>query len=918
MRVPRSALAGLLVSCLLAILPRCACGTPKAVILNLREWQTSNVNCSYDQIEACRSAKLAWPDVYGDGDVHLRTVPSVDVYPAQYTLYSWITDLYEATAADIITHGEDPNTGITGVAAEYYQNLSHFEQRWEYASEAYGSDIFDTELESGGETIYAIGWTSGGISANLWVDEAAIVVGCYSHSCTTWPGWNAHLDENAGAFLCHPIASSGGTSCAELKQVEDVLGCATTHPPTAGAAADVADTTELRGFADARYGWSRDCHRPTAAFDGVFAFDVKVVFRTVHEAGSFCFFVMGLDSWGDAGTRDWKSWDVLARVRPEGGRAAAHLYEVEGVPAKAVYRIVEVDRYGRPTFSPTFVRGTRPAEYDLWLAHPATAMADNEQGTSSELYGWVSGQRVLYDREVASPMDQEDTGSPDSGSIFGSRVDSSSCADIVVYTNADYVSLLPPVEDHLSNYPSKKVRYFLGGSSLDGAQVCYEDVYTANVFYNYWSGTDRYPTDSPGPLLLIVGDNSVVDHITFPDSHERCIGPCHSDRDATNVTGDGWCGLVHRIPCDEVEEVHRACSGAHEWNSGELVNPGRRVIQMAGDELGGSDSELVVEMAAAAAAKFMSEGYLTNPPLLDSDYAEDDYEGKRAAFNTQLENGAAVLWGYGRATTDCHIWPGRFMDWPDTTVHATQQRTIAIMPGCNTVAIYRYAQDWFPVLAERWMFNSPSSTQIVAILGHMDGGWEHQHRKAEELYMDAWAEAPEDAPLDWVVWRAAQMAEEQGLDWMTDYFRSAATMGAYVLARPGGDESTSIVVTDSDSLVFCPWESCGAGADSVTIIVTLRDGQGNPVVGSPAGRVVVNAVPCGTPNAFTFTCGDSCAGLASTAPTDENGQVFIPLVSAGGYDPAARLEVWWIGMGPWAETTIEAKSPDYDGDGDVD
>jgi len=117
---------------------------------------------------------------------------------------------------------------------------------------------------------------------------------------------------------------------------------------------------------------------------------------------------------------------------------------------------------------------------------------------------------------------------------------------------------------------------------------------------------------------------------------------------------------------------------------------------------------------------------------------------------------------------------------------------IALLPGCSTMQTWVGYSPLSAARIERWMFYEPDLTQIVGGVGHLVGAWEHQHVKAEELYMDAWCEVPDDAPLDWVVWRAAQMAEEQGLDWMSEYFRSAATMGGYVLCQPGDESYTSV------------------------------------------------------------------------------------------------------------------------------
>ncbi|MFH1866352.1 MAG: FlgD immunoglobulin-like domain containing protein [Candidatus Eisenbacteria bacterium] len=799
----------ILLVCVMLVLPLHAFGE-SAVILDLREWEVGYSGRCGDLVrDACWIAKFIWGNFGAEGE-EIQELEETDIQSPSVTLEDWRTNVPAANHADLITHGSEGR-----VLAEYHD--SDFERR--YAHQYYlglpqyeDGDIYMGDYWGNQPEYYGIGFTTQGIQTHLsGVGPNPIIAGNYCGSCGGNSSWLG--PQSTPGFLCFLGEPEGTDACTELYLAMIALGCQA-HPDygaTAEEAARLARThanlTQCPQGKANRYCWEQDCHNIAAAFDGVFAFDGKVVFRTVHETGSFCFFVMGLDSWGDVNAADWKSWDVLARVRPEGGHGAAHLYEVDGVPDKAVYRIVEVDRYGRPTFSPTFVRGTRPVEYDLWLAHPAIVAAAKERSPApSGLHRWVSGRTVPYDREFGWPRHEEDAGRLDGGALAGSRADSSWCADIVVYTNADYDSLLPPVWNHLSSYPSRKVMYFTGSSSLDDARTCYTGVYWANVAYNQGSGTQRFPTDSPGPLLLIVGDSgaaperTIVDHGSFDDSYDRCyLGVCLSDRDATDVTGEGWIGLVHRIPGATVAEVSTACAGADDWNAGDYVDPGRQVIQIVGNELAETAVDWPIDMADRAASEFLGEGYLPKPVLVESDFGEG--ESKVAAFNAQLETGAAVLWGFGRLTGAAGYskWPGSFVGSPDSTYHARKQRMIALLPGCSTMHVYIGYSPLSAPRIERWMFNEPDLTQIVGGVGHLVGGWEHQHRKAEELYMAAWIEAPDDAPLDWVVWRAARMADEQGLDWMSEYFRSAATIGGYVLNRPG-DESYTWVPEGTDGL----------------------------------------------------------------------------------------------------------------------
>jgi len=921
-----------------------------AGIFDMCDWENDHLNYDDAVLERCIAAKDTW-DILA-GMVRVRQESSLDNDPAA-SLLTWQDLVAGSTAVDITSHGGSGGS----LAAEFYADETVrdavFDQYTHEETGGYGvSQIRVGTVVSPPDTAYTITWKAQGISdflssAALGISSRAILFGDYCASCTSAYQWGLDFSGSwwpiGGAMFCYTESQPSDplTDYREnLYGAMSSLGCYVLGRDSSVGDAEDEITEEgsdvditVLGDRESSYHLDEDCHNPAAAFDGAFAFDGKIVFRTAYEAGSICHFVMGVDSWRDVNVKDWTSWDVLARVRPEGGRGVAQLYEVDDVPDKAAYRIVEVDRYGRPTFSPVFVHGAKPAAYDEWLAHPAVvAVVDNKHGMSSGLYHWVSGRRVRYGHEFTSPGEDGHTGSSDGGPSFASRADSSGCADIIVYTNADYDSLLLPVEDHLSHYSGKKVLYFLGSSSLADAQTCYGDVHSSNVAYNQATGTDRFPTDAPGPLLLLVGDSYpsiIVSHDSFPDEHDRCQYPCFSDRDATDVLGSGPIGLVHRIPADTVAEVERACAGAYDWNRGDHVDPNWSTIEVVGNRLGDSITEWPIEMADDAASKFMGMGCLAKPPLVEGDYpySQQGTLDKWADFDAQLDDGAAMLWGFGRVTDALYDasyggWAGHFVHKPDTTANRTQQRIVAMMPGCTTVGVWK-DNTYVTSLVERWMYFDPRFTQIVGTVGHLTGGWEHQHRKAEELYMDAWREAPKDAPLDWVVWRATQMAEEQGLYWMEDYFRSAATIGGYVLARPGGGWSTSAIVTEADSLVFCP-SGCGQShADSITIIVTVKDKTtGIPVVGKPPEDIRVSAW---SEEGFSLVCEDTCyilPCLHPPSPTDENGQAFIPLNRAGGHGPGAFLSVnvnfpasgYSIGR----TIDLEAKSPDINGDGSVD
>ncbi|MBC8450791.1 hypothetical protein H8D73_01105, partial [bacterium] len=130
-------------------------------------------------------------------------------------------------------------------------------------------------------------------------------------------------------------------------------------------------------------------------------------------------------------------------------------------------------------------------------------------------------------------------------------------------------------------------------------------------------------------------------------------------------------------------------------------------------------------------------------------------------------------------------------------------------------------------------------------------------------------------------------------------------------ASDGADpDSSSVVIADSDSLVFCPY----GDSDSTYVTVTVRDDEGQPIAGVPAGEVVVGVVDSVS---ITFSCATGGV-LVSTCATDSSGQVVIPVHAVSGYDPLALLYTA-VGDVDLSDTlSVAAKSPDYDRDGDVD
>ncbi|MFH1865006.1 MAG: FlgD immunoglobulin-like domain containing protein [Candidatus Eisenbacteria bacterium] len=871
------------------------------------------MDCGEANWSTCYNGFYYW-DVYHEGNVVRLTL---DEAAAPYTLPAVTLPMLDSAlqdAWDVVIESEGHHGAF---AIECYSSWFDWYDKWLAYVAQYGESSI---VGFSAYAPYRIGFSQLGIRTHLSdVNDDALIIGGYCSSCEAADDW---LLNEFGSIVCSTGGPGWWNMCLYIAGMSEVLSCSEypdRYPIIGGAFAhiepDPADSLVLLGYAYNKYSDSEGCNNPRAVFNHVHAYDGTVSFSTASEIGSVAFFVMGLDTPRDVDRVDWTSWDVLAKIEASGERDGVHRYEVSSIPEKALYWVVEVDALGRPTFSPPFTQSDSHPDPGMRLPDPMVALYAPVRSDAGPDEG-----SMLVARRAARGI----SGSDLSAGVVGgasSRADSSDCADVFIYTHWFYINLMNDtgLRDHIRlTHPGAKIRSRAGLGTVSDAQDYYAEIYSANVAYNSASGTSRFPVD-PGPLLILVGDESIVGYGTFPNSYDRCVGSsCKSDLDATRLfENEPPVGPVHRIPTTLESDVTRACDGADDWNRGEHVDVYRRVISVVGNRLGDSITGGPVELAEEVATEFLAGGFIPNLILADGDYDAGDVAGRNGAFDQQLSEGAAVLWGFGLGGTWSERWPGDFVAYPDTTLHPTKQRLIALVPGCDTT---EPPYD----LAKEWLFSDPRFTNIVGSIGHMDGGWEHQHAKAAQLYVDAWREAPPDAPLGWVVWRAAQMAQEQGLDWMADYLRSASTIGAYVLAHPGGGEDTSITVTQSDSLVFCP-SGCGTGVDAITAVVTARDMvTGGPLPGIPPEQVKVFVVPSDASGFFSFPCSDDLFGpyrcLMPPDSTDANGQAFVPLVKIGGYDTLGYVAVA-IDDGATTQfrsTRITFKSPDYDADGDVD
>ncbi|MCK4303256.1 MAG: hypothetical protein KAY24_03365 [Candidatus Eisenbacteria sp.] len=731
-------------------------------------------------------------------------------------LWNWTDQMPRVTHASFITHGASGVEPAYILAAESHDNENDMLLMRNYWREYYGVD--SSYVGGAGfagqtvETAWAVCFTEQAISDWLTpvYSSDGIILASACQSCSAHDYW--HLDDCA-SYLCyegHPVPADACPDidsmtvclCCEMPLNEQVFPDAyTCHMAQAPFQGDLRHyggcyRPRLRRWCGGIYAnAARECVFTDATFECLHACADEVLYRTARERGLLVHLLQGTDVPGKSGP---DAWDTLARITPRNERGVIQTYYLAGVPTKAAYRIIALEPSGRYTTSHTFRQGPKPTSWDRWIHNPRQRTLPPRDSARGRLFMWKDGQSIPFEQVVAA---QEAAIGGDGPMI----PDSTNCADVIVYTSEEGVILgfLPRFALHLHNYDNLKYVLYSGGYSLEDARDWCSFVHEANLAYNAASGTDRFPTKytEHRPLLTILGDSEplIVDHWWFADEDSLCECSegdpcCVSDRLVWDLDGDGnWFGLVHRVPADTWDELHRACIAAEQWNEAdqEYVDLGRKVIMTVGD-YGEMAQEYTLELAQEAADQLLAIGFNAHDLLVETDFSPwCNDPAKKQAYREQLEAGAVMDWGFGERISACH-WPGWFLSFPDSFPSAPCQRMIAMQAGCHTVNIA--STDPFPPFIEAWMFNDLDKTVFAGAVGHLLGGWLHQNRLAQKLYLDAWlnlcfygGNGDPSYPLDWIVLSAAEAARTQGIDQMEQYFLSAATMGAYVMALPGGE-----------------------------------------------------------------------------------------------------------------------------------
>ena len=110
----------------------------------------------------------------------------------------------------------------------------------------------------------------------------------------------------------------------------------------------------------------------------------------------------------------------------------------------------------------------------------------------------------------------------------------------------------------------------------------------------------------------------------------------------------------------------------------------------------------------------------------------------------------------------------------------------------------------------------------------------------------------------------------------------------------------------------------GSGDSTLTVVVTARDGAGDPIPGIPAGGVIVDLAGTSSLGESFLFCesGSGALQMVSTLPTDASGQVTLMVTNAGGCGTVAvTAEVQGVAI--IDNDVANVRSTDFTGDGVV-
>ena len=540
-------------------------------------------------------------------------------------------------------------------------------------------------------------------------------------------------------------------------------------------------------------GWRLSCN--VSCVNGVARF---------HEVGAFGNVVWGLFAHrnsksvrilGFKSRDDWPHKGVVLREispLPDG----EHAYVENGLSGHGFPYLcwAEEDVSGRVSWSEPFDVTKRPENWDELMSYGNEVVVEEQripEGESSYRQVWFGEKgEVLYERPAAKSGDDQIANPPPFMPT-----------DILLLgkSTGDGGRLATELANLQAINPTWTVQTFAvydPSVTVAVQQQIAADKRQDNIDYNNWCA--QHPGECPRtypetPVMGLIGSPlgspPEVEFATFPDSYERCgpiiQGPCYDAGAGADIIA-GSSPLedlpIYLIPASTQSEVaNLRTSAARYENPADPSWAHTRAIFLLGDRYYDGIDPAVGEAVENLESACEAQG-IPAYSLRSSAYPAGVFPPRKAEFVAAVNAGVSLIAGTG-GPTEKRKWPGEYtwgLNWEAELT--TPQTVVVLLPNCDTAAEQMTVQGATSLIKEG-LFASPSGTTIGFALGHMRGGYDHQHALWLEIIGLAYADAPVGTPWPKIIFDAKYRAVAQ-YPFLEDYLRSALPLGTMIRKRP--------------------------------------------------------------------------------------------------------------------------------------
>jgi hypothetical protein len=658
----------------------------------------------------------------------------------------------------LISHGEDG-----GIYTEHYISPDSVNAAIDRYISAYAlAEPGDIECV-GANNDYFLLLTSTGISKVLTpqLDSSALIFGAYCWSFLGSSSWVASPQPDQGrTFVGFSCETNAAGACPIMHTLYSGMGCIGSPP----AGPDFSDAwknvpvvdscpAEYVGNEANRLNCAKGCAPLADALLTRSAGD-SIEWALPSDRGTGSFVVRSFETADDVANPD-----TVALVSADGsGR-----YKVRSAGLGEVVDVVYRSSGRSPSFS------------GLCMRLPAVRAS-----LSAAAVAGVEGSTRSNDRATAARADKVLPPCP-------------ACADFVIYATDS--TMANHTVNHFRLYDNAHaeqyvVKAIVGSGDPMEARATLQAALGANVDYNAMCDEPCYHHFSNPPTFVIVGDVEMVEPLEHEDDELGTCGDidavCWSYYDVTDFNDDlvPECP-VQVIPASSVAELDGYLDIAEEWNDGEFVEAGPKVLLMVSDE----DPYLPYPRSVPDREAGLRVGELLGghgyPAWFLFEHETPHSMSERYARGVAAMNaGTRYLWVQGRGTQKV-LWTQFLRQVGGGVVGdlTRKQRIVVIGPNCNTAD---NGGNWVPDY-EGWardlMFhNSPEATRAAAVLGQINSDWDFRHRQFAEDLAGRFATSGASTTMSNLLWDAVRNLDPED----RDYGRGYVCYGGYVMKK-GGD-----------------------------------------------------------------------------------------------------------------------------------